>query len=153
MDTSGNFDVRFAQSDELDAVADVWFESASGMDGAMSEMPSRGELRSRINQEIAGGWVLHVALRHGRVVGMLALRPSAATLDQLFVHPSDQGHGVGRALLNVAKSTMPDGFRLRTASSNARGRAFYERQGLSLLKEDIHPRTGAPVCFYEWSGR
>jgi GNAT superfamily N-acetyltransferase len=91
-----------------------------------------------------------IALLHEKVVGMLALKPATSMLDQLFVRPSDQGRGVGQTLLNVAKRAMPGGFTLRTVSSNVQGRAFYERQGLSLLKEGIHLRTGAPVSFYRW---
>jgi len=108
------------------------------------------ELRSRIDQELNAGWDLHIALLHEKVVGMLALKPATSMLDQLFVRSSDQGRGVGQTLLNAAKRAMPGGFTLRTASSNVQGRAFYERQGLSLLKEGIHPRTGAPVAFYRW---
>ena len=149
MNFGDELEVRPAIIRDLDSVADVWHESASQMDGASTEMPSRDELRQRIDQELATGWELHVATSGGIIIGMLALKPATATLDQLFVRPAEQGRGVGRALLDFAKRILPR-FTLRTATSNTQGRRLYEREGLSLTKEGAHPRTGAPVCYYEW---
>lgn len=131
-------EIRPARLGDLDRVADVWLESASRMDGASAELPSRHELRQRIDRELASGWALHVALHEGVVIGLLALKPAGTTIDQLFVLPADQGRGVGRALLDLAKRILPGGFTLRTASSNTRGRRFYEREGLR-----IHERRGS----------
>jgi GNAT superfamily N-acetyltransferase len=125
------------------------------MDGAAPDVPTHEALRDRIEVEIQSGWQLHVALRDGRVVGMLAVMPALATLDQIFVAPRDQGTGVGKALLDLAKQLMPTGFTLRLAAANGRAGSFYEKEGLKPIGEGIHPRTGIPVRFYGWnvSGR
>lgn len=102
--------IRQASIEDLDDVADVCYESASAMDGAPVEMPSRQELRRRIDVELAAGWDLHVAAHDARLVGMLALKPRTAVLDQLFVRPESRGRGLGRALLDFAKNVMPEGF-------------------------------------------
>ncbi|MBP2301185.1 GNAT family N-acetyltransferase [Azospirillum picis] len=152
MDGCQDPQLRPAQADDLDEVATVWFESASRMEGASAMLPSREELRVRIDRELAAGWLLYVALSGGRIVGMLALKPADAKLDQLFVHPADQGRGVGRVLLGLAKSALPGGFSLRTPQANRRGRRFYERHGLDCIGEGVHPGMGTPVCFYGWRG-
>jgi ribosomal protein S18 acetylase RimI-like enzyme len=144
--------VRPAAKGDLDAVAIVWHDSAVSMDGAGPDMPSREALRLRIDMELEAGWVLHLAVLGKNVVGMLALKPCDATLDQIFVSPNEQGRGIGRALLDVAKRAMPGGFRLRMAASNRSAGRFYQKEGMKLLGDGIHPRTGIPVHYYGWYG-
>ena len=145
--------VRRAGSGDLDAVAAVWHESATSMDGAAPDVPPREALRQRIDAELRSGWDLHLALRGERVVGMLAVKPGAAILDQIFVSPGAQGHGVGQALLDLAKRVMPTGFTLRMDASNEKARRFYEKEGMKQLGEGTHPSTGTPVHFYGWNVR
>jgi len=147
----GSITVRSATDDDLDAVAAVWHQSASLMDGAASPMPSREELRERIDRELALGWELFLAEDEDRVVGMLALKPAEATLDQIFVLPEAQAYGVGTQLLDMAKQRLPHGFRLRMASANQREARFYERSGLDFAGRGTHPVSGGPVC-YCWKG-
>src|SRR5687768_11007311 len=86
--------IRRAGKRDLDDAAAVWHESAVGMDGATVSMPTCEQLRRRIDQEIDSGWDLHVVMRDGRIVAMLALRPDEARLDQLFVLPAVQNSGI-----------------------------------------------------------
>jgi GNAT superfamily N-acetyltransferase len=141
--------VRRAARSDLDEVARVWRESALAMDGR-PDVPPQDALRSRIDGELQSGWDLHVALRGERVVGLLALKPAEASIDQIFVAPEAQNGGVGHALLNVAKQVLPRGFKIRMARSNERARCFYEAEGLQLIGDGLHPRTGVPVLFYVW---
>jgi putative acetyltransferase len=143
--------VRPAAPDDLDAVARLWHESASRMDGAPANIPSEKQLRDRIDAELASGWDLYVALKAERIVGMLALQPRDSILDQIFVAPREQGAGVGKALLALAKQEMPSRFTLRMTAANQTARSFYERQGLKPLRKGTHPRTGVPVVFFTWS--
>jgi GNAT superfamily N-acetyltransferase len=143
--------IRPAASGDLDRVAEVWHESARRMDGADAHMPSIAALRRRVDRELEAGWQLHVATAADEIVAMLAVRPAESVLHQLFVLPSAQGKGVGRALLEVARREMPGGFTLRAATANVRARRFYERAGLRLLGEGVRPDDGRPVCFYGWS--
>jgi GNAT superfamily N-acetyltransferase len=123
------------------------------MDGALTDLPTRSALRERIDSELQSGWDLYVALEEGHVVGMLALKPAAAILDQIFVAPTAQGKGVGRMLLDLAKQLMAAGFTLRMDAANDRARRFYEAGGMKKLGAGIHPWTGVPVHFYGWNVR
>lgn len=73
-----------------------------------------------------------VAEAGGRVVGYVRL--TATWLDDLYVLPETAGHGVGTALLEVAKGLRPGGFCLWVFESNAPARAFYARRGLVELE-------------------
>ena len=51
-------------------------------------------------------------------------------LDDLYVHPSHAGQGLGSALLDVVKARLPEGFGLWVFEMNTPARAFYARHGL-----------------------
>lgn len=144
--------LRNATKADLDAIADVWWESSRSADGAPADHPGVEQLRERIDDEVARDWRLTVAVQNGRIVGFLALKPQVAILDQLFVLPAAQRSGIGRALLDRAKAELAAGFTLRTLADNRAARRFYEHQGLTLALEGKHPRLGYPVCFYRWPG-
>jgi ribosomal protein S18 acetylase RimI-like enzyme len=116
-------------------------------------MPTLSELRERVDLEFASGWNVTVAVRENDVIGFVAIKPSEAVLDQLFVRPGSTGGGLGQALLAHAMTAMPNGFTLFTRSANARARRFYEKAGLIFLRDDAHPRTGDPVTYYGWNVR
>ena len=76
-----------------------------------------------------------LAERGGRVAGYARWTPT--WLDDLYVHPDHQGHGVGTALFELVASMLPGGFCLWVFESNAPARAFYRRQGcLELERTD-----------------
>ncbi len=67
-----------------------------------------------------------VAEADGRVAGYIAFHPG--WIEHLFVHPDQQGRGLGPTLLAKA---LEDGAerRLWTFQQNSRARAFYEARG------------------------
>lgn len=148
----GNVKIRLDLTGDLEQVTLAWHESASQMDGIVSPVPSIAELRDRINVELSDGWKLLVPEVGDAVVGILAINPADAILDQIFVHPNEQGRGVGSILLIGAKQEMPNGFRLQMASDNSRAALSYESSGLERVGNGVHPRSGKPVRFYRWNG-
>jgi ribosomal protein S18 acetylase RimI-like enzyme len=114
-------------------------------------MPTEADLRQRVDVELAAGWNVTVAIRNDEIIGFLAIKPKEAVLAELFVRPDSLGGGVGQVLLAQAIAAMPEGFTLYTRSSNLKARRFYERAGLLLLREGIHPRSGDPIIYYGWN--
>ena len=149
---SGHLLVRRAIPVDCDEVARVWHESASNMDGAPAEMATIQGLRERIDLELESGWSLFVAERNDQMVGMLAIKPHEATLDQIFVLTDEQHRGIGKILLDVSKGEMPHGFELRMAAENRRAERFYLGAGLRLVREGTHPGNDAPVKYFRWDG-
>lgn len=122
------------------------------MDAASPSMPTSDDLRERIERELAAGWQLYVAVCDGSIIAMLAIKPSEAILDQIFVLTEAQGRGVGLKLFEFAKSLMPDGFSLRMAAENRKAARFYESGGLSVIGEGKHPVSRLPVKYFAWDG-
>ncbi|HTW35435.1 MAG TPA: GNAT family N-acetyltransferase [Rhizomicrobium sp.] len=106
------------------------------------------ELRERWPQELAKGWIVHVATVGSEVVGFVAF--CGDVLELLFVAPDYQCRGIGKRLLDFAKNQMSDGFHLTTPLQSRAGR-FYEREGLRRGEITAHQRFGYPEIRYDWS--
>jgi GNAT superfamily N-acetyltransferase len=84
------------------------------------------------------------------LVGMIAFQPN--WLDQLYVLPGHQGLGIGRALLDVAK-TINSELTLWTFQRNASARRFYERNGFVAIETTDGQRNEErePDVLYQWT--
>src|SRR5438477_9397725 len=72
------------------------------------------------------------ALDHSALIGFIAFREG--WIDQLYVLPEAQRHGVGSALLEIERSRFPR-LCLWTFQRNQGARAFYEAMGFVLVSE------------------
>jgi ribosomal protein S18 acetylase RimI-like enzyme len=82
-------------------------------------------------------------------MGMLALCES--WIRQLTVFPSFQRQGVGTALLQKAREYSPVQLRLFTFQRNNAARAFYERNGFSVVAFGVSPAPESePDVEYRW---
>ena len=113
-------------------------------------MPTYEYLRKQVDKEMAADWTVTVVEAGEEIIGFVAIRSEARILAELFLSPKHLGEGIGKVLLDHAKAAMPSGFTLFTTSRNTRARHFYEREGLVVLREEPHPRSGHPVTYYEW---
>jgi GNAT superfamily N-acetyltransferase len=96
-----------------------------------------------------GTWV---AVVEDRVVALMSLRDG--WIDQLYVDPLWQGHGLGTRLVDHAKQRSPAGLDLWTFQANAGARRFYERHGFAAVEwTDGDNEEGAPDVRYHWPGR
>lgn len=86
----------------------------------------------------------------GEIIGIIAFRDG--WVDQLYVLPDRQREGVGKALLQVAKSTWPS-LKLWTFQKNLAARAFYESQGFAPEKttDGSGNEEREPDVLYTWS--
>lgn len=143
-------ELRPATAADYDAIAAIWHASAGLPGVGPAKLPSLERLRARVDVEIAAGWQVTVAEIEGEIIGFLAIKPAAAILDQLFMHPDARGMGLGLVLLEAAKAQLPDGFTLFTRPGNMPARRFYEKHGLTHLRDELHPVFGDPIVWYGW---
>jgi ribosomal protein S18 acetylase RimI-like enzyme len=64
---------------------------------------------------------------------------SVLTISRLYVAPGRQRQGIGKRLLDAAIARHPncDTIRLVVEAENAKGIAFYEREGFSTVGEAV----------------
>jgi ribosomal protein S18 acetylase RimI-like enzyme len=143
--------IRPYEDGDLDEIARLWLESWRSTGPAVAQQATESAMRARIPQQLASGWLVFVGVdTRRRIVGFLALKPDVGWLDQIFVAPSCQRQGVGRALLDFATRQMPQGMWLRTAVDNARACRFYKRYGFRRGEVDVHPTLGHVTVIYRW---
>jgi GNAT superfamily N-acetyltransferase len=142
--------IRPAVPDEYDAIARVWMDSWVSTGLAESSQFLLANLRARISLEIEKGWSLFVADDDGKYAAMLALHLPKKYLDQLFVAPEYQGHGLGRTLLAFTRAQLPHEIELRCVRENEKAWRWYEREGFVAEKEAVEPMTGFVMKYYRW---
>jgi GNAT superfamily N-acetyltransferase/chorismate mutase len=145
--------LRPATVDDLPAIAELHLAARLAAGDAFPP-PVHPDHEAR---EWVAGWDLSaydvwVAERGGEPAGYA--RWTATWLDDLYVHPDHQGHGVGTALFELVASTRPGGFCLWVFESNAPARAFYRRHGcLELERTDGSANEErAPDIRVAWPG-
>ena len=92
-----------------------------------------------IRQWIAGVLIpsggVTVACVANEPVGMMAVSHDGITgrIDQLYIHPSAIGRGIGSRLLALAMEKLGPVIRLYTFQANSGSRRFYERHGFRAV--------------------
>src|SRR5450631_1035535 len=142
--------IRPARTDEYDDIALVWMNSWVSTGLAEASDFLLANLRARVTREVEGGWSLFVADDAGNLAAMLALHRPKRYLDQLFVAPAYQGHGLGRRLLGFSREQLSDEIHLRCVRENEKAWRWYEREGFVFEQEAAEPMTGFVMKYYRW---
>ncbi|MEJ7795306.1 MAG: GNAT family N-acetyltransferase [Nocardioides sp.] len=125
--------LRPATLADAPAMADLHVDAREANLGSMPPMVhSREATHRQMTGRLDGASTGWVAERGGALVGYLVLTDD--WLDDLFLAPGETGHGVGAALLDVAKAERPSGLLLWVFESNRGARRFYERHDLIALE-------------------
>ena len=91
-----------------------------------------------------------VAENDNHVAGMVALAPDN-TVSALYVHASERGKGVGKALLDHAKKEASGPVELWTFAANCDAQAFYKREGFAEVgRTDGDNEEKLPDILYRW---
>jgi cold shock protein len=142
--------VREASAGDLAAAVDVW-RSARVAAGAPPSETRVERVRAKVRDP--GSLVVVAEARDG-VVAMAQLEafrddPATAHVSMVFVEPSHQGRGVGRALLEgahfLARARGWTSSSLWTRESNAAARALYARVGYRPTDEVGATPSGEPM--------
>jgi len=84
----------------------------------------------------------HVFERAGTVVGFISLLDNE--VGGLFVDPRYHGQGIGRALMDLARTTRTP-LELDVYADNAIGRAFYDAYGFGVVGQRLEESTGLRI--------
>lgn len=145
--------VRLLQDQDLDESIAVWHETRKRIHTSMNIEAERDttldDSQRIFREKIAPRCQLWVAERREKVVGFLAIRQSY--IDRMYVKPSEQGRGVGTALLEKARELSPEGLELHTHQKNGRARRFYEKNQFRTVRFGLSPPPeNEPDVEYRW---
>ncbi len=128
---------RYRETDE-EAIIEIWFATSRIATPFLSDAflaEERDNIRT-IWLPKAESWLFEAT---GAVAGFISLIDNE--VGAIFVHPSYQGRGIGRALMDHAAS-LRDYLYLDVFEENAVGRCFYERYGFQFDRKHVHEQTG-----------
>ena len=151
--TESSFSIRPAVEEDAAAITAVFTASRRGAVPAMPPpIHSDEEIRHWVDFRLHSADEVWVAEDATGLIGYARVTPG--WLDDLYVTPEAAGHGVGSALLDLAKARHPEGFSLWVFASNAPARRFYERRGLVELEHTTGERNEerAPDLRMAWPG-
>jgi GNAT superfamily N-acetyltransferase len=91
-------------------------------------------------------WVVEA---DGRPIAFMAIQGDF--IDHLYVHPDHWRQGIGKLLLEHARTLSPLHLWLYTLQVNLNARAFYEKNGFVITKLGVsQPPENEPDVKYEW---
>ena len=98
--------------------------------------------------------IIFVADDNGEVNGYLSMDHQAGFIHAIYVRPNARGLGLGKALLDAAKQTRPQGFDLTVFEPNTNAMRFYIREGLFEIPDGRKDDTteGVPTLLMRWQG-
>ena len=87
-------------------------------------------------------------VKHSMVIGMLAFNHEE--VNQLYIHNDYQRMGLGKRLLDIAKSNSNGRLILYTFEINRKAQLFYEKQGFKIIGRGNDNEENLNDIKYEW---
>lgn len=145
------YSIREYRSDDFDALTIVWRISRE------KSLPEFQREKGHFFYEDQNYFQNHILQNNQVWVVESEQRPVAFMainkdfIDQLYIHPDYQRCGIGRALLDFARTLSPDHLWLYTLQVNVGARAFYEKNGFVAEKFGFSPPPeNEPDVEYHW---
>ena len=130
--------IRPYQEQDLNRLLEVWYSASKIAHSFLDEAFLETERQNipKVYLPAAETWVFE---RDKLVLGFISLLDNQ--VGAIFVDPQFQRQGIGRALIDWAKTLRTQLF-VEVFKENKVGRAFYERYGFIPVDEHLHPETG-----------
>lgn len=151
MDESGVI-LRRAGAGDAAGIAEVWLRSYAAALPMVRRAHTDEEVRAWFRDVVVPKYEAWVAIAEDVPVGLMVLR--GGWLDQLYLHPSWRGRGLGARFVALAKQRRLGGLQLWTFQVNEPACRFYERNG--FVEVDRTDGSGneehEPDVRYVWLG-
>jgi len=149
--------LRSAVSADAAAIAQILIDVRSAFMPYAPLMHSAAEVHSWVAQILIPSGNTVIAELSGELVGVMtsARAPTCSWIDQMAVHPSHVGCGIGSVLLDHAFRVLPRPIRLYTFQANTGARRFYERRGFRAIQltDGRANEEHCPDVLYEFRDR
>jgi GNAT superfamily N-acetyltransferase len=148
--TNSGLNIRQLELADMDAAAGVHRAAFDHALPWLAGLHTPDEDRWFYRERVFTGCQVHGAFDGAALAAIIAFR--SGWVDQLYVLPEAQGHGIGSALLQVAKRAF-DCLQLWTFQRNLSARRFYEARGFALVEATDGARNEEkePDARYLWT--
>lgn len=137
--------IRELRKADVDKVADIWLDTNIR---AHDFIPAQyWESNFESVKELLPHTTVYVYEDDQGIQGFIGLNDEY--IEGIFVSDGMQSKGIGRLLLNYAK-TKRNKLRLNVYRKNTRAIAFYQREGFEILCSGIDEATGEKDHVMEW---
>jgi GNAT superfamily N-acetyltransferase len=146
-----NAAIRTARSQDMAACAAIvnsWIDDTPWM----PRIHSHEDVARFYKKDVLEQRKVFVVASSSQIIGVMAL-DTEHTVTALYVAKNFRSQGVGRLLLDRAKTESRDGVKLWTFQANEPARRFYLREGFSEVnRTDGDNEEGLPDILLEWRG-
>ena len=148
---SHRFVIRGYQAEDFDAVTVLWriAREKSLPEFQLEKGHFFYEDRNYFQNYVLKNNKVWIVERENSPVGFMAMNRDF--IDQLYIDPDFQRRGIGRSLLDFARTQSPEHLWLYTHQVNVQARAFYEKNGFVAEKFGVSPPPESePDVEYHW---
>ncbi len=137
--------IRKLQRSDIDRVAEIWLNTNLKAHDFISEQYWRGNF-DMVKEALSQAEV-YVYESGGKVQGFIGL--DGEYIKGIFVSDEMQSQGIGKALLDHAKSRKSE-LQLNVYRKNTRAIRFYQREGFSVRSEGLDEAVGEKDFLMVW---
>lgn len=137
--------IRKLQKSDIDRAAEIWLNTNLKAHDFISEQYWRGNFD--IVKEMFPQAEVYVYESDGKMQGFIGL--DGEYIEGIFVSDEMQSRGIGKALLDYAKSRKSE-LRLNVYRKNIRAIRFYQREGFSVRSEGLDEAVGEKDFLMIW---
>ena len=137
--------IRELRKADIDKVADIWLDTNIRAHDFIPAQYWKSNFESV--KELLPPATVYVYEDDQGIQGFIGLNDEY--IEGIFVPDGMQSKGIGRLLLNYAK-TKRNELRLNVYRKNTRAIAFYQREGFKILCSGIDEATGEKDHVMEW---
>lgn len=137
--------IRKLQKSDINRVAEIWLDTNLKAHDFISEQYWRGNFD--MVKEMFPQAEVYVYESDGKVQGFIGL--DGEYIKGIFVSDEMQSQGIGKALLDHAKSRKSE-LQLNVYRKNTRAIRFYQREGFSVRSEGLDEAVGEKDFLMVW---
>ena len=133
--------IRKHRESDLEDILNIWYQASTlahpFLDDAFVE-----KVKKDMREIYIPGSERWVYEDKGKVIGFIAMLGNE--IGGLFVLPDHQSKGVGTQLVNFINGLLEE-LEVEVFTKNRIGRAFYDKYGFKVIKEDLHEESGQEI--------
>ena len=133
--------IRKHKETDLEAILEVWHQASTLAHPFLDEAFVEKATKAMREIYIPGSetWVYE---ENGIIIGFIGMMGNE--IGGLFVLPHHHSKGVGRQLVEFIRESYEE-LEVEVFKQNKIGRAFYDKYGFKIIKEELHEESGEEI--------